>query len=183
MKATIGLNFNVFENKYKEIVTFAVLRMEDVINSKHFTDCLCEEIMNSNGLEGELSKWKKASWTEIYSQIFPITLYLNTYYTGQNVIGYGYPSDRNIFINTKYLSKYTIDDPLDLMEIGSNLLHEHSHDCGFDHDFANTRRRKNSISYIMNRAYERAYRKFYQIPEPKPIVSLPWWKKVFSWMF
>lgn len=178
-KITIGINFKSFDLKYREIVLFAILRMEDVINSPIFYEMLEDEISKSNSLEGELSHWKHNTVKEIYEQLFPIVLYLNTYYTINNVIGYGTPKSKDIFINTKYLSTYSIEVKEDLMEIGSNLLHEHSHDCGFDHDFRSTSRRKNSLSYIMNRAYERAYRKFYNLPVPMPVFYTPWYKKVW----
>lgn len=178
---TIGLNFNNFEPEYKAIVTKAVECMEDVIYDPIFLLMLKDEISKSNDMEGELSHWKEALPVQIYSQLFPITLYLNTYYTVRSVIGYGTESSNQIYINTKYLSNYSIEIMEDLMKIGSNLLHEHSHDCGFDHDFKSTARRPNSISYIMNRAYERAFKKFYNIAEPEAVIIYynPWYKKLW----
>lgn len=178
MKITIGINWQDFDPKYKPIVLMAILRMEDVLSSKIFFEMLVDEIYETN-LEGELSEWKTATPKDIHEQLFPITLYLNTYFTYNNVIGYGRPSDNHIFINTKYLSKYDIDDPLDLMEIGSNLLHEHSHDCGFSHDFRTTPRRPSSISYVLNRAYERAFRIIYKFPLPEINYYVPWYKRLW----
>lgn len=179
MKATIGINFEQFDPTYRPMVLMAILRMEDVLSSPIFYNCLAEEIMRSNNLEGELSKWKKASLEEIYNQLFPITLYLNTYYSIRNVIGYGLPGTKNIYLNTKFLAGYSINNTIDLMYIGSNLLHEHSHDCGFDHDFKPTARRENSLSYILNRAYERAYRKYYKLPELILKLHTPWYKRLW----
>jgi hypothetical protein len=174
---TIGLNFKKFDLKYRELVESAILHMQYVVASPIFMEILKDEISKSNGLEGELSMWKEALPEEIYEALFPITLYLSTYYSFRNVIGYGTPDTKEIFLNTKYLDNYSMKLE-DLMMIGSNLLHEHSHDCGFDHDFYNTARRRNSLSYILNRAYERAFRKFYGVPEP--IARVPWWRRIFS---
>lgn len=185
MKATIGINFLKFDLQYREIVLFAVLRMEDVLSSPIFYSCLAEEIANSNSLEGELSKWKNKSTQDIYDAIFPITLYLNTYFTYSNVIGYGVGGDENIYINTKYLRNYNINDANDLMLIGSNLLHEHGHNVGFDHDFKSTKRRPNSIAYILGTAYKKAYQQYYAIPLPEvvPMTFIPWYKRLFKWIF
>jgi hypothetical protein len=181
MKSTIGLVFNKFDVNYKPIVTFAVEKLEEVVYSPIFLEMLKDEIAHSNKLEGELSKWKNASPEEIYLQLFPITLHLNTYYTRSDVYGYGYAGDNQIYINTKYLSQYSAHNMLDLMMIGSNLLHEHGHDCGFDHDFKVTARRPNSIAYILNRAYQRAFRKIYDIPAVPVFikVSTPWYKRLW----
>lgn len=185
MRVSIKFKFKKFDQKYEELVTFAILRMEDVLSSPIFLEMLSDEIARSKGLEGELSKWKRASILEIHAQLFPIELSLNTYYTSKSVIGYGLSSTKEIYVNTKYLSKYSVDRPEDLMEIGSNLLHEHSHDCGFDHDYDRTKRRYNSLSYIMNRAYERAFKKYYSKVEVKPILSThyftPWYHNLLPW--
>lgn len=179
MKKDIVIKFESFDSKYVEMVTMAVWRMEDVLGSLHFLDALADEISKSNGLEGELSKWKKASPKEIYEHIIisDMTLHLNTYYTASNVIGKGYEGTNQIFINTKYLKTYSINNPEDLMEIGSNLLHEDSHDKGFDHDYKRTKRRENSLSYILNRAYERAFKKIYALPDS--LYFTPWYSKIF----
>jgi hypothetical protein len=185
MKVNIDINFKKFDNKYRELITLAVLRMEEVLASPIFFEMLSDEIANSRGLEGELSKWKRATVHEIHEALYPIVLNLHTYYTSDNVIGFGYASSKDIYINTKYLSKYTVDDPYDLMEVGSNLLHEHSHDCGFDHDFKATDRRRNSLSYILNRAYERAFKRYYGLStgaRSTVVYKVPWWRKLWNWL-
>jgi hypothetical protein len=184
MKRTIGLNFLNFNNEHRPIIVLSVERMEEVVFSSVFFEILKDEISKSNGLEGELSKWKDASPEEIYAQLFPITLHLSTYYTYKSVYGYGYANDDIIRLNTKYLSTYKLFNDIHLMLVGSNLFHEHSHNRGFDHDFKNTLRRKNSLSYILNRAYERAYRQIFNLSVPvvKPVVvSIPWYKRAFRW--
>jgi hypothetical protein len=180
--STIGLNFNKFDVRYRGLIRKAVERMEIVINLPVFFSMLEDEIVNSKGLEGELSEFKNASVVEIHKALFPIVLYLNTYYTISKVIGYGTAKDNQIFLNTKYLSKYFIDDEIHLMKVGSNLLHEHGHDCGFAHDYRATARRPNSLCYILNRAYERAYRCAYELPAPMTIPYTPWYKRLWRWI-
>lgn len=169
--------------RYRPLFQAAIEKMPEVIKSPLFLHNLKAEILKSKNLEGELSKWKNASMEEIYQYIVAsdIHLVLHTYYTVKNVIGYGYASTVDIYVNTKYLVNDSLDDLEDLMDIGSNLLHEHGHDMGFDHDFKATRRRPNSICYILNRAYEKTFKQVYGLPEKPQIVYVtPWWKKILN---
>lgn len=178
----IAYDLRGVEEKYREVVLAAIKCMEEVIPSEEFMQALIDEIFLSNGLEGELSEWKYSTPELIYKQLLPIKLELRTYYSIKNVIGFGYPNDATIYLNTKYLGRYKVDNLEDLMSIGSNLLHEHSHDCGFEHDFYNTSKRKNSISYLLNRVYERAFREVYNLgnSEPPRGTYIPWWKRLFN---
>lgn len=178
MRTTIPITFNNVQPGYRALVIAAVEDMGQVVSSTTFQQCLKEEIDKSYSLCGERSKWKNATADEIYKQLFPITLQIKTYYSLRNVIGYGLPNDPWIHLNTRYLDKRELFDDESLMLIGSNLLHEHGHDVGFDHDFYDTQERKYSICYILNRAYERAFRIIYKLPEPKPAVY-PWYVKAW----
>lgn len=185
MSIRIATDINGVEEKYRKMILKAVVYMESVIDSTEFKTELGRVIAESNELEGELSEWKKSTPELIYVQLLPISLVLRTFYTIRNTVGYGYENSKDIHLNTKFLSRYDIDDLEDLMYIGSNLLHEHGHDCGFSHDHEVTDRRPNSICYILNRAYERAFRQLY-LPtklEPAPVVKVsPWYVRSWSWI-
>ena len=176
------------ENRYKKLIEASIADMEVVLSSEEFAKAFAEEVAYSNNLEGELSKWRKKTTPEILDYLLktPIKLEIKTYYTSRRVIGYGLASDDLIRVNTKYLSQYTVDDPWDRMEVGSNLCHEHSHNIGFDHDFERTRRRKNSLSYLLNDAYKAAYQKVIikkAVPPVWPVKTYkkkPWWKRLFG---
>lgn len=175
---------NVLE-RYRPLFIAALKKMGPVIASPLFLKNLKDEIEASRNLEGELSKWKTSSAEEIYSHILndgEMHLILHTYYTAKNVIGYGYASSVDIYVNTKYLINDSLDDLEDLCDIGSNLLHEDGHDKGFSHDFKSTKRRPNSICYILNRVYEKTFRQVYGLPIKKPVVYVvPWYKKILPW--
>ncbi len=184
MSLKISYNLNGVEEKYKALMIRSIVYLDEVVYSTLFLECLREEIAKSNNLEGETSEWKNKSAEQIYAALTPIKLKLFTYYTIKNVIGYGVASNKNIYVNTKYLSHYSVNELLDLMEVGSNLLHEHSHDCGFDHDFEYTARRDNSVSYVLNRAYAKCFKLLNRIPAqelPPVIYYTPWYKKLFRW--
>ena len=166
----------------------AVNLMPAVLEDPRFLENLADEISRSKNLEGELSLWKNKTPKEIFDQLFKkhpevsiINLTILTYYTAKNVIGYGYANTTDIYVNTKYLVNYELNDLEDLMNIGSNLLHEHGHDCGFSHDFKSTSRRPNSICYILNRAFEKTFRQIHNLPAPAPVYYTPWWKKILPW--
>lgn len=190
MKLEIERNYHNVSDRNKELFNMAIDAMEKVISHKSFLDCLYEEIENSNGLEGELSIWRHSTVKEIFYNLFDkndymgslgIALEVYTYYTASNVIGYGTAANRNINVNTKYLNTYSPGNLYDIRAVGSNLLHEHGHDCGYEHDFKATARRPNSIAYILGRAYQKAFSKVYGIEYKEPVKYVPWYKRIFKW--
>jgi len=178
----IKYRFDGVTEKNQILFRKAIALAERVVFDPMFLMILKDEIEKSNGMEGELSHWKDALPAQIYAQLFPIDLNIQTYYTSRDVIGYGTAADRVIHVNTKYLNGYSADSLLDMMEVFSNLLHEDSHDKGFGHDFNNTKRRKNSVSYILNRVYERTFKYIYDMPlwVETPYVA-PWYVRVLGW--
>jgi hypothetical protein len=184
MSVTIVRDLNGVEETYRPMIENAIVLMESVLDSSEFYLALMEEIANSNGLEGELSQWKNAKGADIFKQLFPVSLKLRTYYSVRNVIGFGYPDSPDIFLNTKFLSRYNVTNMVDLMLIGSNLFHEHSHDCGFEHSFYDTTTRDNSVSYILNRAYERAFKSLHNIVTDNVVKTYtPWYKRLWRKLF
>jgi hypothetical protein len=168
--------------RYRILFEAAIQKMSPVLSSPLFLENLKDEISKSNLLEGELSIWRTKSAQEIISQLgSTIHLKVLTYYTANNVIGYGNASTVDIYVNTKYLVNDSVEDLEDLMDIGSNLVHEHGHDCGFEHDFRSTKRRPNSICYVLNRAYDRTFRQVYGLPDkPQIVYAIPWWRKILN---
>ena len=179
----ISFDLKGCEEKYRPLLTSAINKLPIVITSPEFLNNLIREINSSNNMEGELSPLRYKSARDIYEKLLSIDLYLNTYYTRKDVLGYGYKTSKNIHLNTKYLSSYSIDSLIDLMKIGSNILHEHTHKIGAEHDFYDTKRRKNSLSYIMNRVYEKTYRELYGLVEETPVVVVKRkvWYKPWTW--
>jgi hypothetical protein len=159
----------------------ATRQMTELLKTELFLQQLRREIANSNNLEGEKSIWKDAGADQIFCALATsrgqIELMVETYHTWKNVIGYGLPHDAIIRVNRKYLDIYRQGGLTvwEVTKIGSNLLHEHGHDCGFSHDFFATKRRKNSICYILNQAYEKTAIEYYEI-KPKVFAPKPWWK-------
>lgn len=174
---TVTVDASKMSATHELLVTRSVLRMREVLNSQIFLDCLRWEVGNSNSLEGELSAFKHSNAADIFILLKEgLNIVCVPYYSLRDVIGYGLPNDKITRLNTRYLNRYSTHNPVHLMYVGSNLLHEDGHDKGFDHDFWNTARRKNSICYILNRAYENAYSTIYKIEYPVIRATKPWWK-------
>lgn len=172
------------ESAYYNLIVKATVRMCTVLSSAAFKNALFEYLKHSNGIEGELSEWKNKPWEEIYNHYLgarTIELDLATYYSFRRVYGYTKPSTDTIFLNRKYISKYSHLNGTHLMALGSNLSHEYGHKRGFDHDFKATARRPNSLCYLINEAYEKAYTQIYGADfaslEKALAVKVPWYKR------
>lgn len=180
------------EKRFKSLFDASIKDMLTVLNDPRFIPIFEEELQDSRdssgALKGELSKWKFASAMELVSRLLingQLRLIIKTYYTPKRVIGFGVHSDDNINVNTKYLSTYSVDDPEDRKQVGSNLGHEEFHNRGMEHDFKATARRKHSVCYVFNEAYKRAYDVIILQEQPvKPPVKIlrrkPWWQRIFN---
>jgi hypothetical protein len=155
------------ETKYLDLFRAVIKDMQVVLENDAWDHALRDVIAGSNGLEGELSQWKNKTWQQIRDRFFVrydkeantyhVRLIIKTYYTIKRVVGYGVASDDIIRVNTKYLSSYSAKDSEDRKKVGSNLIHEEYHNRGMDHDSSATARRKHSIAYLSNDAFEIAY--------------------------
>lgn len=177
----VTVQFRKEETPVREtLFLLATRQMSDVFKHGNFLQHLDHEWQKSNVWEGETSIWKTATPEMILCALATsqgkIELMVETYHTWKNVIGYGLPSDTIIRVNRKYLDRYSIHRTKDLINIGSNLLHEHGHDMGFKHDFMRTKRRPKSICYSLNRAYEAAALEYYEIKPSVFVPKKPWWR-------
>lgn len=68
-------------------------------------------------------------------------LNLTLYYQKSSVVGFGYPGQPQIFLNSKFFELY------DIAQVAGNIAHEWTHKLGFDHDYKSTARRPYSVPY------------------------------------
>lgn len=166
--------------KYHPLFRESVKDLVKVLESHHWDEAWKALYKTSNKWEGELNKKLKPLGPEKVALIlfsrgpqkevdadgvpkYKIYLDLNTYYTIRSVIGYGVASNDEIYVNTKYLSAYTADDRNDRKRVSSNLAHEEAHNCGCDHDYEATAKRKHSLAYLHNDALEIAWDKVFKV--------------------
>lgn len=119
------------------------------IDSKCFDDAWLsfKRLEQTNGLknQGIIDKVRSSSVKDI-----PIIFYWPTWRQSNNVIGYTYPDQPEIYLNRSFRA----DSTWTVWSEASNLFHESLHKIGFDHDFNSTERRPFSIPYRGNRAVE-----------------------------
>jgi hypothetical protein len=103
-----------------------------------------------------------------------IDLSVTKYYSFRNVIGYTKPSTVMTWINKKYIG----------MEIGSfagHIYHEHcGHNFGFIHPNTDRQSLVYQTGYIMRDCVRKRVGK---MPLKNKVVKLPWYKRLYRWLF
>ena len=196
LSITTNYNLDKVANPYVSIVKASLALAQKVWESEDFQDALFSEIFLSNDLEGELSKWRHEAPKEIWKQLFSVTnvvgqglrgkvdLELATYNNSfTSAIGYGKEGESTIYLNIKFLKHLDLGDYESLMNLGSLITHEFSHKVGFSHEFRSTKKRDNSLPYVINRAFNTAFKKVYAIESLKQIPKTPWYKKLYHKLF
>lgn len=84
-----------------------------------------------------------------------INLYVDDYYSPGSVVGYTREGAKYIFVNTKFF------DTNATKKVGSNFIHEWSHQKGFKHATKKSAARDNSFSYKLNKVYEKTWDQLY----------------------
>ena len=171
-----GSKLNTKERQDKALLVQA--EMKRVLNHENFKENLLYLLRTRNYAEGELSEWRHHSPESIYEYLMDgseilhpekdgvLNLWVDDYYSFKKVIGYTTRSDDYIYSNTKYL------DHRSAKMVGSNYVHEWGHKKGFSHDFRSTSRRRNSLCYLLNIAYETTWDDLYTgdvVPEADKI--------------
>lgn len=154
--------------------------MHQVLNSTFFRD----KVLQIKKW-GERSPWKDKSNMEVYQKIMSgaevlspkpdkeLFIIVDDYWSPKKVIGYTYPNTETVYVNTRFFDKRH------RALIGSNLLHEISHKLGFSHDHKATKARPFSVSYQLNKAYEAAYSKIYNVYPVKKSVGRRSWRTLW----
>jgi hypothetical protein len=153
-------------------VILAVKDLNNIVFTMKFRDTLYDEYDKSNLLEGELSSLKHKNKEAIYSEILACNkdLAVKSYWAPFGAIGKTY-GDGIIWVNR---AKTT-----NLKYLASLLLHEMGHDkLGAKHDWNPTKRRPNSLCYMLNRVYEQTYDEIFG--EEIVIKRKPLWRRIFG---
>jgi len=162
LKVTVdGSKLNTKERREKAQLVADEMRL--VYNSDVFRGIFLTLLDQRDYQKGELSDWRYHTPDEIYRYFmngvevlspeldYEVDFFVDDYYTFKKVIGHTYPNDKYVYSNTKYLDRRSSK------LVGSNFTHEYGHKKGFKHDFRRTKRREDSLSYLLNIAYERAW--------------------------
>lgn len=72
-----------------------------------------------------------------------LNLYTPPFYKKWSVVGYTYPNDPHVYMNSYYFNSYAPKD------VAANMTHEWLHKIGFDHDFNANAARPYSVPYAL----------------------------------
>jgi len=161
--------------------------MQLIMRSNLYRDKFLKMLDEREYVNGELSKWKYASPNEIYYHVMSarevlnpeedneVDIWVDDYYSFRRIIGFTSTKDKYIHTNTRYFDKRT--SKLN----GSNFHHEWGHKMGFSHDKRNTKRRKNSLCYLMNEIYEQCWDIMFSEPSAndKVLVCYRSWRNLW----
>lgn len=145
-----NVTFFNFEQDDKVKVTQALKELVAVVKSEKFK----YEVLHHtyNGEETFIDN-EGLTNAEIYQKILEgaedllptvdheMDLELQLYYRNNSTVGYTYPKQLRIYMNTKFFDRYETE------EVANNLIHEWLHKLGFGHSKYNNSRRPYSVPY------------------------------------
>lgn len=145
-----------------------------VISTKEFARNLISELNSHKYKLAERSEWANEPPAAVYAHIVS-TLRVTTtpkcftYWRPSSAVAK--VSGDAILFNRRHLGR------LGDVDGGSTILHERGHiQMGFQHDFWATKRRENSLCYLLNRVFEQTAQELgYRESKPKPVTRTPWW--------
>jgi len=150
-----------FDQDQKEKVLRAAYLIRMVISSGKFKSRVLSHKFNG---KFAFADSKGLSNAEIYRRILDgsesikphvdheMDMVLLTYYEDAVTIGYTYPTTRNVWMNRKYLDRFTP------VQVSGNMMHEWVHKLGFDHEVHNTATRMYSVPYAIGYIVQRLAR-------------------------
>jgi hypothetical protein len=128
--------------------------MEQILNGEEFRQAVLnftyqdqKQFANNEGLSNEEIYEKIMAGKETYDSLedgvanLDLNLYTPPFYKKWSVVGYGYPDQPQIYLNSYYFNSYS------LAEVAANLSNEWMHKIGFEHDYINTAQRPYSVPY------------------------------------
>lgn len=148
----VALKLNDFEPNHEDKVLEAADLIKKVVATEEFKNAILNHKYKGKKTfvdNGGLSN------AEIYQKIIEgseklnpgkdntMDLTLVSYFESQNTVGYTYPSVMKVWMNRKYLKKYSPE------RITTNMMHEWLHKVGFKHDAKKTPNRKYSVPYAV----------------------------------
>jgi hypothetical protein len=158
-------NFTLFEfdNDDEKKVSKAIEIIKRVVATKDFKDRVLGFTYNGKRTfvdNGNLSN------EQIYQKILDgsetlrpgkdnqMDLELELYYSWRSTVGYTYPDDLRIYMNTKFFDYYTPT------EVAGNVFHEWTHKLGFDHASSYSVSRDSSVPYALGYLMEELGKKY-----------------------
>lgn len=128
-----------------EIIKKVVASAEFKNRILNFTYNGKKQFVDNNGLTNEQIYQKILEGAEdLRPEVdHEMDLELELYYSWTSTVGYTYPDELRIYMNTKFFNSYTA------VEVADNVFHEWTHKLGFDHDASYSVSRDSSVPYAL----------------------------------
>lgn len=147
-----NISFVDFNVPQEEKVLKAIEIIKKVVRSSEFRDKVIQftykgqrRFINNNGLSNdEIYQILLEGSEELSPGIdYEMDLELELFYSRRSTVGYTYPDELKVWMNTKYFNAYTA------AEVAGNIFHEWTHKLGFEHAYRYSKMRESSVPYAL----------------------------------
>jgi hypothetical protein len=151
-------------NPTQEIkVLKAIEIIKRVVRSQEFKEKVLQftykgknQFVDNNGLTNAEIYQKLLEGSEELSPSidYEMDLELELYYSRRSTVGYTYPDELKVWINTKFFNTYTP------AQVAGNIFHEWTHKLGFEHAYRYSSKRDASVPYALGYLVEELGKKY-----------------------
>lgn len=158
-----NISFTNFDKSEQAKVDKAIEIIKKVVASSEFRNRVLnftyngkKQFVDNNGLTNAqiYQSLLDASEELLPGKDHQMDLELELYYSWTSTVGYTYPDDLRIYMNTKFFDSYTP------AEVADNVFHEWTHKLGYDHDSSYSVSRDSSVPYALGYLIEELGRKY-----------------------
>ena len=130
----------------------AIEIIKKVVRSNEFKEKVLQftykgknQFVDNNGLTNVEIYQKLLEGSEELSPAidYEMDLELELYYSRRSTVGYTYPDELKVWINTKFFNTYTS------AQVAGNVFHEWTHKLGFEHAYRYSTKRDASVPYAL----------------------------------
>jgi len=152
-----------FDFSQEAKVLKAVEILKKVVRSSEFKDKVInftykgkKQFVDNNGLTNmEIYQKLLEGSEELAPAIdYEMDLELELYYSRRSTVGYTYPDELKVWINTKFFNVY------DSAQVAGNIFHEWTHKLGFEHAYRYSTKRNASVPYALGYLVEELGKKY-----------------------
>lgn len=158
-----NISFVDFNATQEEKVLKAIEIIKKVVRSSEFREKVIQftykgqrRFVNNNGFSNdEIYQILLEGSEELSPGIdYEMDLELELYYSRRSTVGYTYPDELKVWMNTKYFNVY---NPA---QVAGNIFHEWTHKLGFEHSYRYSKMREASVPYALGYLIEELGKKY-----------------------
>lgn len=158
-----NISFVDFNATQEDKVLKAIEIIKKVVRSSEFREKVIQftykgqrRFVNNNGFSNdEIYQILLEGSEELSPGIdYEMDLELELYYSRRSTVGYTYPDELKVWMNTKYFNVYNA------AEVAGNIFHEWTHKLGFEHTYRYSKMRESSVPYALGYLIEELGKKY-----------------------